>query len=192
MITRWPLFLSAAGAALATTAYARWASSRDPFTVLPQVGTTLPHFDLPMRGGGQVSSRALVGAPSVVVLWSTSCSASRLALLSVQQLYADYRDRGVKVLIVADDDATQLTAFVARTPFRVPVAIAAGRAYTVADPGARIALTATVALPSVLVSDSRGRVVLRTVGVAQSGSSTSSYPFHAIRGVLDSLLAVPR
>src|SRR5690606_30023005 len=64
---------------------------RDYHERLPPVGTAVPGFDLPMIGEGRLTAAGLRGQPAVLALWSTDCSASRLALeglAAVQETYA--------------------------------------------------------------------------------------------------------
>jgi peroxiredoxin len=185
------LALTVLVAASATAAYAKWSSSRNPLKTLPSLGTPLPHFLFSTVHDTSVSSASLLGAPAVVVIWSTTCSASLQALAGVERLFADYSARGVRVLIVADDAPQRIRAFTDSARLEVPVATANGHAFRLADPSARLLFTATMALPSFLVTDSRGRLVLRTVGVAQHGSSVVDHPFGVIRAALDSLLRAP-
>ena len=188
MTPRSLIALSILGVALATVGYAKWSSSRYPLSPLPAVGSPLPSFQFQTVAGNNVSPASLLGAPAVLVLWSTTCPASVQALQGVQQLYADYHNRGVHVLIVADDEEARIRTFADSARLDVPIAVADGRAYLLGDPSARMSLTATMGLPSVLVTDTQGRVVLRTLGVAQHGSPVNGAPFRAIRAALDSML----
>ena len=161
------------------------------YAALPREGSPVPAFRLPLVGGGAVASDTLRGAPTLLVLWSTTCGQSRRALRAVDQIRADYAARGARVLILADDaDPARVRAVFDSVGARTPVAYASGRLDDLFDRSAgapeRAAERVAFALPSFLVLDPTGRVAVRAAGV-----EVGPVRLERLRVRLDSLLATP-
>jgi peroxiredoxin len=162
--------------------------SRPLFDRLPSPGTAVPAFNLPTLAGDRVSPAQLVGSPVVLALWSTTCSASRLALQGLEAVQRDYASRGVRVLVVADDsDAERLRAFVDSAGVSLPVAYASGELHDLFDPKRRL-WQKSFGLPSWLVLDAQGRVAERTIGVPLAEADAGQVRLGNVRDAIDRVL----
>src|SRR5215203_2646884 len=95
---------------------------------LPAVGQAVPSFDLPALDGSRITSASITGKPALIALWASDCSASRLALQALTSIQKDYAARGVRVIILADDeDPTKLRAFLESAKVKLPIGYASGR-----------------------------------------------------------------
>lgn len=152
---------------------------------LPAVGTALPSFSLKLLDGRLVTSVDLQGRPSVVALWSSTCGSSRAALASIAALHRDYADRGLRVLVLADDaSAETVRAVLDSAALDVPMAIAAGQIDHLFARSKRWPWQKGVALPSFLVVDSAGTVRRRVVGIEQD----PAFRLHRVRQAVSELV----
>lgn len=162
--------------------------SRAMFDRLPAVGATVPAFNLPTLAGGRVSPARLAGSPVVLALWSTDCSASRLALQGLEAVQRDYASKGVRVLVVADDsDAEHLRAFMDSAGVSLPVAYASGELHNLFDPDRRL-WQKSFGLPSWLVLDAQGRIAERTLGVPLAEADAEQVRLANVRDAIDRAL----
>jgi peroxiredoxin len=181
--------MRAAAALLTLTGLLPGCDSRAPLDRLPAVGTAVPAFELPTLAGGRVSSERLRGAPVVLALWSTDCSAARMALAGLEAVGSDYAARGVRVLVVADDaDAAHLRAFVESAGVTLPVAYASGELHALFDP-LRRPWQKSFGMPGWLVLDAEGRVAEVTYGVPLSEAETGRIRLANVRDAIDRVLA---
>jgi peroxiredoxin len=61
--------------------------------------------------GAKFSLAAERGQVVLVSFWSTDCLPCRKSMFELQRFEAEYRDRGVKVVMVGNDSAAKLTEF---------------------------------------------------------------------------------
>lgn len=161
----------------------------DIYAVLPPSGSQVPAFRYPMLDGTTVTPGSLNGSPAVIALWSTTCSASRLALKSIAALQASYASTGVHVVILANDrDSAVVASVFARNGIQTPAALAAGTlADTFTHGQSLLPWRKTFPLPTFLLLDGTGRVVYRQFGIERDSASR----LVSIRAKLDSLVANP-
>lgn len=186
-----PLFILLA-CPVGLTASAQQVPARDTrpvhsYLALPPIGTRVPAFHYTLATGGALSPAALEGAPTVLVLWSTWCSASRRVLSAVESLHSEYGPRGVNVVILAADSLATLQRFRERVPVRSMLASASDlttRFDFSATAPERDSVRMAFALPSVLVLDKA------VVVVSRNGLSPSS--FDGVRAKVEALLAADR
>lgn len=162
------------------------ASIDDMYTALPAIGSPLPTFEFPRVSGGRLTTASDSAAPTIVALWSSTCSASRLALESLAALEAAYSSRGDRVVILADDAERDIVSpLLTRANFHGAVGLANGTLVRTFTHQATILPWRTVfALPTFFVLAPDGRVVYRQVGIEQSPSDR----LHRVRATTDSLL----
>jgi tetratricopeptide (TPR) repeat protein len=135
-----------------------------------KTGMEVPDFTLKTAGGGEVSLSQYKGAPATVVLfWSTWSPRSRPALEDAQKLYAEYGEKGFKILAVnvnslniTHKDREEIRAMQDELGLSLPVAIDDGlNTYNAFG---------VVATPSTAVLDPDGKIIfeaasyLRTTG----------------------------
>ena len=143
-------------------------SLRDAEEALPAVGTALPGFSLTLLDGRRVSAADLHGQPSVVALWSSTCGSSRAALDGIAALHRDLAGRGLRVLVLADDESAHVVqAVLDSAQLSMPIAIAAGQIDPLFAAAKRWPWQKGVALPSFIVTDGSGTVRQRVVGIEQ-------------------------
>jgi hypothetical protein len=159
------------------------------YAALPPAGSPVPAFQYAALDGSQLNADALRGGPAVVALWSSRCSASRLALDALGALHAEYAPRGARVVILADDrEQGAVNSLLQQADVRAPVALAAGSLMsTFTHDQSPLPWRKAFALPTFLVLDSAGRVIYKQIGVELDESARLS----RVRAHLDSLLAGP-
>ncbi|MCY7345272.1 MAG: peptide-methionine (R)-S-oxide reductase MsrB [Pyrinomonadaceae bacterium] len=62
------------------------------------VGSPAPEFELAKPDGTKVSLKDLAGKPAVLIFWTAWCPSCKAEAPRVNQLAAEYKDRGVRVL----------------------------------------------------------------------------------------------
>jgi thiol-disulfide isomerase/thioredoxin len=161
----------------------------DIYNALPSLGGPVPAFHYVALDGSVLTSASLLGKPTVIALWSTTCSASRLALASIAALNAEYAGRGVRVVILADDrDSATVAATLARVREPLFVALAANSLMDTFTHGQSVLpWRKAFALPTFLVLNAGGKIVYRQIGIEQD----SSQRLARVRGRLDSLTLRP-
>lgn len=163
-------------------------SRRNYHNRLPPVGSAVPDFDLPMIGGDRLTPARLRGRPGVLALWSTDCSASRLALSGLAAVQEAYAARGVSVTILANDaDTRMLESFMNRAGVNLPVAYAAGKLQALFGT-ARRPWHKGFPLPSYIVLNSAGRVTAVEIGVPLMDVQTGEVQLEHLRTALDRAL----
>ena len=161
---------------------------------LPSIGTTLPSFRLPTLHHDTVSLDRFRGQPVVFALWSQQCSVSRAALAGVERLHRDYAQRGVTVVLLADDgDTTALRRTMHSAGVTLPVAYADGHLRRMFDRSRSAPERDThrikFGLPSFLIVDATGRVQYRETGVPMTEFHSGKVSLRTLRAALDSLLS---
>lgn len=173
---------------LAATVFLAACDGRPYHERLPAAGMAVPAFDLPLVDGGRATGAQLAGAPTLIALWSSSCSASRLALRALDEVQRDYAARGVRVLVVADDgDRAHLRAFMDSVGVDLPVALAAGEVNDLFDVSRR-PWDRSFGLPSWVVVGADGRVAETTMGVPQEEVENDRVRLAHVREALDRVL----
>ncbi|MBB4638456.1 TlpA family protein disulfide reductase [Longimicrobium terrae] len=163
---------------------------RPPAGRLPRAGSPLPAFDFAAVDGPRISRDSIAGSPALLVAWSRTCSASRLALRAVDEVRSDYARRGIRVVVLAeDDDPAALRAFIREARVEVPVAHTPGLR-ALMDPG-RLPWQKSFPLPAYLLADRDGRLVAATAGVPMAEVQRGRVRLAHVRAMLDAFLAAP-
>jgi thiol-disulfide isomerase/thioredoxin len=179
-------FVQFAGLTLSLAALGCKPTVNDIYNALPSVGNAVPAFRYVALDGSVLTPASLRGKPTVIALWSTSCTASRLALASIIALHAEYAASGVRVVILADDrDAATVAATVRQPREAMPVALAANSLMdTFTHDQSILPWRKAFALPTFLVLDTDGTIVYRQIGIERDASQR----LVGVRARVDSLL----
>jgi peroxiredoxin len=90
----------------------------------PQAGFLAPDFTLETMDGDTVKLSDLRGQAVIVNLWATWCPPCKAEMPALQQVYEEYKSRGLIVLAVnstTQDDAQAIPAFIAEYSLTFPV-----------------------------------------------------------------------
>lgn len=140
---------------------------------LPAPGTALPAFEFPrIDATGSVTPSALIGAPTVLALWSTHCPYQGPWIAELDSLAHTYAPRGVRIVVLADDPpGAVLDSALAQAAWRpevTEIGVANGRLSRIFDRSAAAPERRTdrveFVLPSFLLTGPDGRVVRRAFG----------------------------
>ncbi len=89
--------------------------------VYVQVGDTLPAFSVELSDGSTFDTSVSGEAVTFIMFFDTSCSDCRATLPEVQQVYDEYRDRGVRfALISRAEEAADVAAYWAQEGLTLP------------------------------------------------------------------------
>jgi len=125
----------------------------------PAVSRPAPAVTLPLLGGG--IAPLPLGKVTVVDFWATWCAPCRFSMPRVQQLWAEYKPRGVELYSVDTDDASpdrdaQVRRFLRENRLSFPVTL---------DDGSASAAFSVASLPTLVLLDRKGDVVFSHVGM---------------------------
>lgn len=102
----------------------------------PRAGFLAPDFTLETTDGETVKLSDLRGQAVVVNLWATWCPPCRAEMPALQEVYEEYKSRGLIVLAInstVQDDAQAIPAFIAEYGLTFPILLdtnnEAGRLY---------------------------------------------------------------
>ena len=125
----------------------------------PLSRSAAPSFSFVDAGGQQVSTADLKGKVVFINFWATWCPPCRAEMPSLNVLYNGFKsdDRFVFLFINEDEDRTKAEKYLKESGFSMPLVIRAGTV-----PGKLYSGT----LPTTLVLNKEGAVVLRHEGVA--------------------------
>jgi len=105
------------------------------------------------------------GKVTLVDFWATWCAPCRVSMPRLQQLWQDYRQRGVELYSIDTDDpgpdrVVQVSEFLAQNRLSIPVLL---------DDGSAAHAFSVAALPTLLLLDKDGRVVFSHIGMLSAG-----------------------
>jgi hypothetical protein len=141
-------------------------------------GDTLPVFTFPRSSGaGLVSQTDARGEPTLLALWSTHCPFQGPSMAALDTLVHTCSSHGVRFIVLADDTpGAVLDSALAASRWHIPsvdVGVASGAVASVFDRSSnsteRTRFHVEFVLPSFLLLNSDGTVVMRSFGASVGG-----------------------
>jgi peroxiredoxin len=97
------------------------------------------------------------GKVVLVNFWATWCPPCRKEMPDLQSLYKKYKDKGLVVLAISDEDLAKVRPFIAEQDIKYPVLL---------DPGRQVAKLYNVdGLPQSFVYDRNGKLVAHSIDI---------------------------
>lgn len=127
---------------------------KDPAGERIQPGESLPAFSVTTLDGKTVSKSDLLGKPSAVILFTTTCPDCKRQLPEVETVWK-LQQNNVNVLAIArDEDRTTISAYWQSAKYTMPASAPGNRkTYNLFDRGSRSGV------PLLFLCDTRGTVV---------------------------------
>lgn len=133
------------------TALLLWGCIKDnPGGAVVQPGDFLPSFTVRMEDGSLLNSQDLVGNPSCIIFFNTTCGDCRRTLPHVQRVYEEYGDKVRFVAISREQVAADVRAWWNANGITLPFSAQADRAV--------YSLFAESRIPRIYIVDSEGRI----------------------------------
>ncbi|MFQ5818143.1 MAG: redoxin domain-containing protein [Terriglobia bacterium] len=119
----------------------------------------VPDLALPDASGQLIRLRDFQGKVLVINFWATWCLPCKLEIPFFNQVYNEYRDRGVEFIAISVDAGgwKDIEAFQKEVPLAYPVVLA--------DEDAVNAFGGLAGLPVTIFVDRQGRIVYKHVGI---------------------------
>ena len=119
---------------------------------LTAAGTTAPDFTLRDLEGKEVKLSELRGRAVLLDFWATWCAPCRAVLPVVELLHRQFKDKGLAVFGVDDEDSEVLGKFLQKFGYTLP---------TLLDPDRRVANKFEVGgIPTAILIDKQGKIAL--------------------------------
>ena len=136
---------------------------------------TIPKFQLKFLDGKTIGSKDLRGKVTIIDFWGTWCGPCLSEIADYNELYRNYRNRGVFLLALAVDSGSEedVRAAVRRLKIEYPVAVPSLKELDVFGD--------IMAVPTTLVINQKGEVVREIIGASASKQ-------RMLRDLLDRLL----
>ena len=115
------------------------------------------HLDFTLTGldGKSWSLRQLKDKIAVVNFWATWCPPCRKEMPDLDAIYKEFRDQGLVILALSDEDQTKVEPFLAQHPVSYPV---------LPDPGGRVKdLFVVRGIPKTFVYDRSGKLAAESI-----------------------------
>ena len=135
-----------------------------------------PDFTLPQLDGAPVRLADLKGRVVIMEFWATWCGPCRYTAPSLEVIYRRYRDRGVTVLLINEEESAAAVRRWAGRRFTAPILL---------DEDGQVGAQYEVsAIPRLLIVDQAGRIVYDHQGY---GGGLEQH----LKRIVDELLAAP-
>jgi peroxiredoxin len=122
-------------------------------------------FTLPDLAGRSWRLRDLKGKVVLVNFWATWCPPCRKEMPDLEALYAEYKDKGLVVLAVSDEERAKVEPFIAARKYTFPVLLDEGRKVSEA---LRIE-----GIPKTFIYDREGRLAAQSIDMRTRGQFLS-------------------
>jgi len=112
-------------------------------------------FTLTDLGGNAWTLKSLRGKVVLVNFWATWCPPCRKEMPDLQSLYQRFKDQGLVILAISDEDASKVKPFVTERRVSYPILL---------DPGRKVnTLFAIEGIPKTFVYDRDGKLVAQAI-----------------------------
>ena len=112
-------------------------------------------FTLTELSGKMWTLKELRGKVVLVNFWATWCPPCRKEMPDLETLYKEFKDQGLVILAISDEDAGKVTPFVAEQKVTYPILL---------DPGRKVnELFQIEGIPKTFVYDRSGRLVAQSI-----------------------------
>jgi peroxiredoxin/outer membrane lipoprotein-sorting protein len=130
------------------------------------IGTLAPEFTLRNINGEAVRLRDLRGKIVVLDFWATWCSPCRLSMPMLELLSRQFKDKGIVVLSIDDEDPKEQSAFLTKFGYTFP---------SLVDPAGKVKTLYNVeGIPTTILVDREGKIKTYDVGTATYESLSES------------------
>lgn len=118
-------------------------------------------FTLNDIAGHSWNLRALRGKVVLVNFWATWCPPCRREMPDLDALYKEFRDKGLVILAISDEDSAKIGPFIAEHKYSYPVLL---------DPGDKVTkLMGAQDIPKSFVYDREGKLVAQAIDMRTRG-----------------------
>jgi peroxiredoxin len=112
-------------------------------------------FTLAELNGKSWTLKELRGKVVLVNFWATWCPPCRKEMPDLQTLYSQFKDQGLVILAISDEDAGKVKPFVAKQKVTYPILL---------DPGRKVhELFEVVGIPKTFIYDRDGKLVAQSI-----------------------------
>ena len=72
-----------------------------------KIGDRIPDFEVTLSDGTKIKSKDLIGSPSCIMFFHTSCPDCRQTLPVMQEIYDLYNGRGIKFVLISREQSQE-------------------------------------------------------------------------------------
>ena len=119
------------------------------------------NFTLTDRAGKKYALKDLKGKVVVLNFWATWCPPCRKEMPDLEALYERFKDQGLVILAISDEESAKVDPFIAERKFSYPVLL---------DPGRKVnTLFRVNGIPKNFVFDRTGKLVAQSIDMRTMG-----------------------